>query len=215
MSGGSPGRDALHPADQHLGVDAVDVHARAVDVEVAQRHVVQPVHVVEAAQQPLVERSWPRRRACGCCTGWSSRWSGSRRPARRPTPTTRRRPCARRPATAASSTLKVPSTSTSSASRGSSAHCVMRIAAWWKTTSMPCDRACHQVPGRGCRRRQTHSARPPRRARFSRRPRTKLSRTTISPAPASHQLVDDVRADEARAAGDQCARTAQRCMSHA
>ena len=31
------GGDALHPADEHLGVGAVDVHARAVDVEVAQR----------------------------------------------------------------------------------------------------------------------------------------------------------------------------------
>ena len=47
--------DALHPADQHLGVDAVDVHARPVDVEVAQGHVVEAVHVVEAAQQALVE----------------------------------------------------------------------------------------------------------------------------------------------------------------
>src|SRR5664280_1035336 len=30
-----PGRDPLHPPDQHLGVEAVDVHARAVHVEVA------------------------------------------------------------------------------------------------------------------------------------------------------------------------------------
>ena len=55
MIGGRPGVDPLHPADQHLGVLAVDVHPRAVDVEVAQRHVVEPVHVVEGAQQPLVE----------------------------------------------------------------------------------------------------------------------------------------------------------------
>ena len=50
-----PGGDALHPAHEHLGVDAVDVHPRAVDVEVAQRDVVEPVHRVEAAQQALVE----------------------------------------------------------------------------------------------------------------------------------------------------------------
>ena len=48
-------RDALHPADQHLGVAAVDVHARPVDVEVAQRDVVQPVHVVEGAQSPSLK----------------------------------------------------------------------------------------------------------------------------------------------------------------
>ena len=45
------GGDAIHPADQHFGVAAVDVHARAVHVEVAQRHVGQVVHVVERAQQ--------------------------------------------------------------------------------------------------------------------------------------------------------------------
>ena len=38
---------------------------------------------------------------------------------------------------AASTTLNVPSTSTSRARRGSSAHCVMRIAAWWNTMSLP------------------------------------------------------------------------------
>ena len=48
-------------------------------------------------------------------------------------------------ATAASSTLKVPSTRTSSASRGSSAHWVMRIAAWWKTTSMPLGQLVHEL----------------------------------------------------------------------
>ena len=45
-----PVGDALHPADEHLGVEAVDVHPRPVDVEVAQRHVVEPVHRPEAAQ---------------------------------------------------------------------------------------------------------------------------------------------------------------------
>ena len=49
------GRDPLHPAHEDLGVEAVDVHARAVDVEVAQRDVVEPVHRVQAAQQALVE----------------------------------------------------------------------------------------------------------------------------------------------------------------
>ena len=48
-------RDPLHPADQDLRVDAVDVHPRPVDVEVAERHVVEAVHGVEAAEQPLVE----------------------------------------------------------------------------------------------------------------------------------------------------------------
>ena len=33
--------DPLHPAHEHLGVDAVDVHPRAVDVEVAKRDVVE------------------------------------------------------------------------------------------------------------------------------------------------------------------------------
>ena len=43
------GGDALHPAHEHLGVDAVDVHPRAVDVEVAQRDVVEALHRVEAS----------------------------------------------------------------------------------------------------------------------------------------------------------------------
>ena len=45
--------DALDPADQHFGVLAFDVHARAVDVEVAHRDIVQAVHVVVRAQQAL------------------------------------------------------------------------------------------------------------------------------------------------------------------
>ena len=48
-------REAFHPTHQDLGVAAVDVHARAIDVEVAQRDVVQPVHIVEGAVEPLVE----------------------------------------------------------------------------------------------------------------------------------------------------------------
>ena len=47
------GVDPLHPADQDLGVLAVQVHPRPVDVEVAQRHVVEAVHVVEGAQHAL------------------------------------------------------------------------------------------------------------------------------------------------------------------
>ena len=50
----TPG-DPLHPADQDLGVAPVQVHARAVDVEVAQGDVVEPVHVVGGAQQALAE----------------------------------------------------------------------------------------------------------------------------------------------------------------
>ena len=56
ISGGPSGGDALDPADEYLGVYAVDVHPRPVDVEVAQRHVVQAVHRVIAAQQTLVEQ---------------------------------------------------------------------------------------------------------------------------------------------------------------
>src|SRR4051812_3789156 len=41
--------DALHPSHEDLRVDAVDVHTRPVDVEVAQRDVVERLHRVEAA----------------------------------------------------------------------------------------------------------------------------------------------------------------------
>ena len=44
--------DAVEPADEDLGVGPGDVHARAVDVEVAQSHARQAVHVVEAAAIP-------------------------------------------------------------------------------------------------------------------------------------------------------------------
>ncbi len=47
--------DALHPAHEHLGVDAVDVHPRSVHVEVAQGHVVEAVHRVVAAEGALEE----------------------------------------------------------------------------------------------------------------------------------------------------------------
>ena len=131
------GRDALHPADQHLGVEAVDVHPRPVHVEVAQGHVVEAVHRVEAAQHALVEDLGRAVERVVVVRVVAARSSGTRSPGRRPTPTRRRPPCARSASTAASSTLNVPSASTSSASRGSSAHCVMRIAAWWKTRSVP------------------------------------------------------------------------------
>ena len=42
--------NALHPANEHFGICAVDVHAWAVDIEVAQRNVVQAVHIVKTAQ---------------------------------------------------------------------------------------------------------------------------------------------------------------------
>ena len=47
------GGEALHPADHDLRVDAECVHPRTVHIEVAQRDIVQSVHFVEAAQQPL------------------------------------------------------------------------------------------------------------------------------------------------------------------
>ena len=72
-----PVGDPLHPPDQHLGVEPVDVHARAVDVEVAQHHVVEPVHGPEAAQHALVERPWPPRRTCRCCRGGGARSVGN------------------------------------------------------------------------------------------------------------------------------------------
>ena len=132
-----PVDDPLHPADQHLGVEAVHVHPRAVDVEVAQRDVVEPVHRVEAAQHALVERLGRAVEGVVVVGVVPLGRSGTARPGRRPRPTRRRSPCRRRASTAASSTLNVPSTSTSSASRGSSAHWVIRIAAWWKTRSLP------------------------------------------------------------------------------
>ena len=137
ISGGLPLGDPLHPADQDLGVGAVDVHPRPVDVEVAERDVVEAAHRVVAAQQALVEGLGG---AVEGVVGVGVMQLVGRelvRRGRRRTPTRRRPACARSACAAASTTLKVPSTSTSSARRGSSAHWVMRIAAWWKTTSMP------------------------------------------------------------------------------
>ena len=90
------GGDALHPADQHFGVLAVDVHARAVDVEVAQRRrTAGRASRGTSAAAPRASPCW-RRTRCGCCTGGGPRASGTSRPARRPKPTRRRPPCARR-----------------------------------------------------------------------------------------------------------------------
>jgi hypothetical protein len=50
------GSDPLHPADEDLGVGAMRVHTRAVGVEIAQRHVVEAVLVIERTQHALVER---------------------------------------------------------------------------------------------------------------------------------------------------------------
>ena len=50
-----PRLDPLHPPDQHLGVEAVDVHPRAVHVEVTQGDVVEAAHCVETAEQAFVE----------------------------------------------------------------------------------------------------------------------------------------------------------------
>src|SRR5262249_15634018 len=52
---GLPGGNSIHPADQHLSVDAARVHARPVNVEIAQSHIVEPVHFLEAAQQTFVK----------------------------------------------------------------------------------------------------------------------------------------------------------------
>ena len=49
------GRDALHPADQDLGIGAKNIHARPVDIEVSQGDVIQPGHIVKTAQQTFVE----------------------------------------------------------------------------------------------------------------------------------------------------------------
>ena len=51
---GDAGGDAFHPLDHDLGV-AADGHPRPVDVEVAKGHVVEAVHLLEAAEKLLVE----------------------------------------------------------------------------------------------------------------------------------------------------------------
>ena len=101
------------------------------------------------------------------------------------------------------------STITSIAASGSAAQWVMRSAAWWKTVSQPATRLAHQR-----RSRMSPSTRRTRplgsaAARLAGRPRTMLSTTTISAQPSLEQQVDDVRADEAGAAGDEHALAAQ------
>ena len=46
------GLDPLDPAHQHLGVDPVDAHPRAVDVEVAQRDIVEPAIAWKLRSRP-------------------------------------------------------------------------------------------------------------------------------------------------------------------
>ena len=92
------GLDALHPAHEHLGVEAVDVHPRAVGVEVAQRDVVEVRHRLEAAQQALVEDLGRAvERVVGVRVVVLGAWGTPRR-ARRSRPTRRPRACARPPA---------------------------------------------------------------------------------------------------------------------
>src|SRR5215467_133864 len=52
----TPALDGIHPANHHFGVGAVDVHPRPVHVEGPKRDVVEVVHVVEAAEQRLIEQ---------------------------------------------------------------------------------------------------------------------------------------------------------------
>ncbi len=88
-------------------------------------------------------------------------------------------------AAAASMTVNVPSTRHSSASRGSSAHWVMRMAARWKTRSWPS--VSSRTSALSLMSPSTILTTPDSSAplRFSLRPRTKLSSTTTSEAPAS------------------------------
>ena len=62
-------RDLLHPSDEDFGVGAVRIHPRPVDIEVPQRDVIEPTHVVEAVlhnalgpmQRPIVVGDAARR----------------------------------------------------------------------------------------------------------------------------------------------------------
>ena len=47
---------AFHPADQYFCVFSVQIHARSIDVEIAQSDVVQAMHVIECTEQALVEQ---------------------------------------------------------------------------------------------------------------------------------------------------------------
>ena len=177
--------DSLDPTDQDLRVGAVDVHPRAVDVEVTQRDIVEAGHRVVAAQQSLVEGLG------GAVERVVRVWMvvlvsrGRLRRGRRPTPRRRRSAC-RTPASAAASiTLNVPSTRTSSASRGSSAHWVIRIAAWWKTMFVPAVSSSTRARSRTSPSTTVRLPFSSAQLRFSRLPRTKLSRMRISSAPRS------------------------------
>ena len=50
-----PGGDGLHPSNEHFRVRAEDIHPRPVHVEIPQRDVLEPVHLVEAAKQAFIE----------------------------------------------------------------------------------------------------------------------------------------------------------------
>src|ERR1700738_1033911 len=46
---------ALHPPDQHFGVASVDIHAIAIDGEISEGNIIEPVHLIERAKQAFVE----------------------------------------------------------------------------------------------------------------------------------------------------------------
>src|SRR6185437_10957522 len=48
-------RQSLHPADQDFCISAVNIHPRAIYIEISQRDIVQPVHLVETPQQSFVK----------------------------------------------------------------------------------------------------------------------------------------------------------------
>ena len=82
----------------------------------------------------------------------------------------------------------------------------MRIAAWWKTRSHAGDQPCHQRRGRGCRPRPDRDAAASPSARGEVRAAAAdevVEHDDLAREPSAQQLVDDVRADEAGAAGDQ------------
>src|SRR5215831_12593080 len=47
--------DALHPSDKNLGIAAVDIHARAVNVEIPIGDVVEAMHILKSPQQAFIE----------------------------------------------------------------------------------------------------------------------------------------------------------------
>lgn len=90
-----------------------------------------------------------------------------------------------RASTQCSSRLNVASAMTSMAKRGSAAQWVIRKAAWWKTRSRPASSRAIVGPSRMSPSTRLTGALAMAAARFSARPRTMLSMTTISLHPAS------------------------------